>query len=248
VLNFLDIDWTKKKSARCIQIRCSNPRCGKLSLHFTFYPIRIDDNELSYPLYTEINGIKKYREPGNWSEYKDFDEENIDDFFFFHQPSSDIVLDENIPENIKEALSQADSSQRMNLTIGASAALRKAIFEILADLEIVKMKNIDKKQVRLNYEERFDLLKEKLKKDFPSVNLELVNDIRDVYKLTSEKVHETLPEDTQFRDFNSDEFKLLFSIVNALLYDIYTVPKERGDLKKNIENLKSNMSVQSKKN
>lgn len=228
VLGHEDFDWSNDSERRCIRIQCQEPHCKKVSLHMTEHNVSYYDHSrsLSLPTRTVID-----EETGTETE-EGWEEDKIDELFFYHQPNSTFVIDPRIPKKIREALDEANTSHKMQLSIGSSAALRKAIFELLAKFEIPKLKdseNPEEEPQKLSYHERLNLLKEELKTSHPNVDLALLEDIKKIYSLVSQPLHEKLPTETEWKNFTSSQFLFLLEVVHTLLIQVFIIPSENDD-------------------
>ena len=102
-------DWNKDKECYGYLVKCRS--CHNSSMHLSF---------------TEIELYRGYdNNRFNLGDVKD-----IDALFFHSVPSSRFVLDDRIPVNIRELMTEADGSLKMNFLTGAGACLRKAIWEL----------------------------------------------------------------------------------------------------------------------
>jgi len=155
----------------------------------------------------------------------------IDDAFFYHQPNSSFVIDGRIPEKIRIALDEASTCQKMNLQIGASASLRKAIFQLLAYFNIPKTikKEVGEKEevAGLSYLNRLDLLKDEILKKHTNVDESLLDGIKKIYSLVSNPLHERLQDEVELKDFTPEQFRFLAGIVHSLLIEIFVEKGER---------------------
>lgn len=240
VKDYFDFDWTKSETKRCILIQCQEPKCGCISLHMTEH-LSLKGSSDDIPCLYGLPPIQVRNPDTNevvnvaWEVAKD-----IDDLFFYHHPNSTFVVDERIPKNIRTALDEANTSHKMGLFIGASASLRKAIFELLAKFDIPKLKEQkqnSKDPNRFTYYERLDLLKKKIIDQFPSVDSTLFDDIKQVYSLVSQPLHERLPDEEEWKDFTSAQFLFLMEVVNTLLIQLFVVPDENKERKQKILSL-----------
>jgi transcription elongation factor Elf1 len=189
-----DFDWTDKKKCYVYFVRCNS--CQKISLHFTFKEIRVRD---------------QYGRYGN-----DFAKSaDIDGTLFFSQPSSFFVLDERIPHEIRELIFEAEKSRQANLLVGASACIRKAIYELL-----VREKTIVKndKTGHADYKESIKNLKTKSQGVAP----ELFDALGDIQEMASDNVHEG-----SWEAWDSPKLKFLIELTKATLHEMYVVPEER---------------------
>ena len=101
---------------------------------------------------------------------------DLDSAFFYSVPTSFFVIDTRIPKIIRELITEAEGSIKMNYLTGASACCRKAIYELTV---IEKAEGTD-------YEGRI----KSLKKKFPSVDSELFDILCHIKDMTSDKIHE----------------------------------------------------------
>lgn len=230
-----DFDWSKDTQVRCIRIRCEEPSCQKVSLHMTRYDVSSWGNaEMRLPKRTVVDKDTGTETEENWENDK------IDELFFYHQPNSTFVIDDRIPKKIREALDQANTSHKMSLSIGSSAALRKAIFELLANFEIPKIKvgtDPAEEPRKISYQDRLDLLKHKLKKTHPNVDLALLEDVKKIYSLSSQPLHERLLNENEWEDFTPAQFLFLLELIHTLLVQIFIIPSENEDRKGKLSEL-----------
>ena len=101
-------DWTTNKKCYGFIVECSF--CKRESMH------------LSY------EDLASYNSRGNRNiEYID----DIDSKIFYSVPTSFFVLDNRIPTILRELITEAEGCLKMNFLTGASACIRKAIYELL---------------------------------------------------------------------------------------------------------------------
>jgi hypothetical protein len=101
----------------------------------------------------------------------------------------------------------------MNFLTGASACMRKAIYELL----------VIEKCTAKNYNERIKELKSK-HKDTDTSLFDILGRIQD---MTSDKIHEQ-----SWDEWDSSKLKLIIETLKTVLYDIYVIPaikKERSN-------------------
>lgn len=187
LVGFDSFDWSKNKKCFIHLIKCSS--CKKKSLHLSYSQLNLHNS--SYNNY-------KLMQPG-----VDFDSE-----IFYSVPTSFFVLDERIPRNIRELITEAEGCVKMNFLTGASACTRKAIYEL----------TIKEKAEGENYEERIKFLKNK----FPQIDSELFDVLSHIKDLTSDKVHEQ-----SWDKWDNTHLKLFLETLKVILQEIYVVPDER---------------------
>ena len=191
-----DFDWAEKKKCFVYIVACNS--CGKESLHFSYEDIRERDQYGS--------SRSRFR-----------DKIDIDSKMFFSQPSSFFALDERIPREIRELIFEAEKSRQANLLVGASACLRKTIYELLVyEKAIVK----NQKTGRADYQASIKNLKTK----FSSVAPELFDALGDIQELASDNVHEG-----SWEAWDSSKLRFIIELAKATLHEIYVVPEERKE-------------------
>ncbi|MGH8527629.1 MAG: hypothetical protein ACREXY_26475, partial [Gammaproteobacteria bacterium] len=121
-------NWSETKPCYVYFVKCDS--CEKESMHLSF------DFLLTQ----------------NYSTSR-FKQGSIDDQIFFSAPSSFHVIDERIPAELRELLAEGEGCLKSNYLTGASACVRKVVYE-LARREGAEGDN---------YEDRIKSLKTKLK-------------------------------------------------------------------------------------
>jgi hypothetical protein len=141
------------------------------------------------------------------------DVKDIDSKLFYSVPTSFFVIDSRIPAIIRELITESEGCLKMNYLTGASACMRKAIYELLIK------ENAEGK----DYESRIKSLKSK----FPSINSELFDILSAIQDMTSDKIHEQ-----SWDKWNSPNLKLIIETLKNVLYEIYVSPEiKKGKLK-----------------
>jgi hypothetical protein len=204
-----DFDWSEDKVCAVHFVRCNS--CQKTSLHFTF---------------NEILKKDQYGRPaGGFS--KDVD---IDSSLFFSQPSSFFVLDNRIPREIRELIFEAEKARQANLLVGASACLRKAIYELLAyEKRIIN----NEKTGRADYQASIKSLKTKYSKIAP----EFFDALGDIQEMISDNIHEG-----SWDAWDSPKLRFIIELTKATLHEMYVVPEERKETLGLLSKMKSEFS------
>jgi len=201
IVDTFTFNWSENKMCHGYLVRCESEGCEKVSMHLSFKEIRES--------YVEYNQ-KRYR--NKFSKNLDIDSE-----LFFSQPTSYFVLDNRIPEKVRELIYEAENSRKSNYLVGASACLRKAIYELLVyEKSIVK----NEKTGRADYQASI----KKLKTKFPSVAPELFDTLGDMQEMASDNVHEG-----SWEAWDSSKLRFIIELAKATLHEIYVVPEERKD-------------------
>ena len=204
-------NWGEKKICHGYLIRCNSDGCEKTSMHLSFKELR--------------EGYVQY----NQQQYHDRFAENIDidKSLFFSQPTSYFVLDNRIPEKVRELVYEAENSRKSNFLVGASACLRKAIYELL-EYEKTIVKNT--KTGHADYQESIKSLKVK----FQNVAPELFDALGHIQELASNNVHEG-----SWDAWDSPKLTTLIELTKATLHEMYVVPEERKERLGVLSQLKS---------
>ena len=137
-------------------------------------------------------------------------------------PTSFFVIDNRIPKVIRELVTEAEGSLKMNFLTGASACTRKAIYELL----------VEQKAEGEHYEDRIKFLKTA----HPNVDTELFDVLGAIQNMTSDKVHEQ-----SWPKWDAKRLKLILETLKAVLHEIYVVPAEKADRAKKIRDLRTEM-------
>jgi hypothetical protein len=239
VIDTFDFNWSDGETRRCILVQCQEPNCENISLHMSKHNVTGYNGDLNLPWVKITNPETQKEESVAWEKVH-----SIDEAFFYHHPNSSFVIDDRIPNKIKNLLDEASTCHKMGLLTGASACLRKAIFEILAHFNIPKTKTDKEKIEHIDYFDRLDLLKTEILKKVPGVDTSLFSDIKKIYSLTSEPLHEKLPHEIEWKPLTGDQFKFLAGVLHDLLLQVFVEPSERearrttlGELAKKIKGL-----------
>lgn len=196
IQKYCDFNWTESKQCYAIFVKCSS--CYGISMHLSFEDIV----NFSGYYYNFIDGI-----------------EDIDLKIFYSVPTSFFVIDDRVPRVIRELITEAEGSLKMNFLTGASACMRKAIYELLI-MEQLKGEH---------YEDRIKQLKVK----HPNSDPELFDILSHIQEMTSDKIHEQ-----SWDKWDSQNLKLIIETLKAVLYDIYVSPKIKEDRSRLIKELR----------
>lgn len=200
VIDEFEFDWTNSKKCYATLVQCNS--CQNISMH------------LSYLLLT------KNVPNGRYSIKSFSDEVDIDESIFYSVPTSFFVIDNRIPKIIRDLITEADGCLKMNFLTGASACMRKAIYELLVLEETIVG----------HYEDRIKQLKEK----YPNTDPELFNILGSIQEMTSDKIHEQ-----SWDEWNSNKLLLIIETLKTILYEIYVDPKIREERLNSIKELQS---------
>lgn len=246
VVDHFDFNWSDVETRRCVLVQCQEPQCQNTSLHMSEHKVQGGYNgDLHLPWVKRMNPEKNKEEDVEWDKVYP-----IDEVFFYHHPNSSFVIDKRIPNKVRDLLDEASTCHKMGLLTGASACLRKAIFELLVHFNISKTKKTKNEETgeenveRVDYFDRLDLLKNEILKKVPGVDTSLFSDMKKIYSLTSEPLHEKLPYEMELGPLTGDQFKFLAGVLHDLLLQVFVEPSERearritlGELAKKVKGL-----------
>lgn len=194
-------DWNENKECCGIIIKCTS--CNNKSLHLSFSDIA----------------------PGG---YMSWDIKDFDSVIFYSVPTSFFVLDDRINVTIRELITEAEGCLKLNFLTGASACMRKAIYELL----------VLEKAEGDHYEDRIKSLKNK----YPSVDPVLFDILGHIQDMTSDKVHEQ-----SWDKWDSKTLYLLIETLKAVLHEMYVVPAVRAARTNEIKLLREIVSKKQQK-
>lgn len=213
------VDWSDNKKAWIYRVMCGG--CGKISLHLSHFKF----SEFRYQ-YGHTPHFQNKPEDQEGKEVDDYDPNNIDDYIFLHQPTSFFTINSLIPEKIRDLISEADGCRKMNFLIGASGALRKAVYELL------KHQKAEGKE----YQDKIKWLKTK----YPYIFSEYFDALANIQDMTSDNLHE---KDGSWKPWSRNDFDYFLETSKAILEEIYVKPEERKTMLSKITQLRSKSTI-----
>lgn len=207
ITTYHPFDWTEKKQCIVYFVKCSF--CENESMHLSY----------SFFLKTTVTTYGS-RQPVN--PYVFEKGADIDSKLFYSVPTSFFVLDDRIPAEIRELITEAEGCLKMNFLTGASACMRKAIYELL----------IFEKVEGQDYEARIKALKAK----YPSVDPNYFDIMSHIQDMTSDKVHEQ-----SWDKWESKYLKLIIETLKSVLHDVYVLPKVKAERSNIIQQLREGL-------
>jgi hypothetical protein len=209
VLDLVSFHWTAEKKCYAYIVRCSS--CNHVSMHLTY-------EHLGFDYVKNVGDTRLYR-----FEYKG----DLDERIFYSVPTSFFVMDERIPRILRELITEADGSLKMNFLTGASACARKAIYELL----------LHEKAVGESYEDRIKSLKAK----YTGIDPVLFDVLAAIQDMTSDKVHEQ-----SWVKWDSPQIRLILETLKSILDEIYVVPDQRAQRAKTVREMREAMQQEKK--
>jgi hypothetical protein len=200
-----DFDWNTEKKCYIYFVECSS--CGNHSMHLSYEEIATYHQSPNFNM-------------SHWKFNPDID---LDSVIFYSVPTSFFVMDNRIPKIIRELITEAEGCLKMNFMTGASACMRKAIYELLV------LEKVD----GVHYEDRIKALKEK----YPSSDPDYFDIMGHIQQMTSDKIHEQ-----SWDQWDSKNLQLIIETLRTILYDIYVTPKIKAERSNRIKELRNNIS------
>ena len=200
--NKTSFDWTNSKKCYVYFTMCSS--CENISMHLSFEDILDSDAWNRSDSYRFKNDI------------------DLDSKIFYSVPTTFFVLDERIPRVLRELISESEGCMKMNFLTGASACMRKAIYELLV------LENISAE----NYDDKIKGLKNKYSESDPS----LFDILGHIQQMTSDKIHEQ-----SWDKWDSKYLNLIIETLKTVLYDIYVVPQIKKERSNFIQQLRESI-------
>ncbi|MGM0588956.1 MAG: hypothetical protein ACQETE_11100 [Bacteroidota bacterium] len=197
-------DWNSNKTCYLYTVVCMS--CGNKSLHLSY-----QDIPLKYFKTYQTVKLNKFD--------IDIEEKELDEYFFYSVPTSLFSIDSRIPRVLRELFTEAEGCLKSNYLTGASACVRKLIYE-LAQLEDAEGEN---------YDERIKSLKE-IKSEVEPTYFDTLLTIQQV---TSDKVHENA-----YDGWKPKHLKLILSTITEILQEIYVLPEVKKEKRNTILELK----------
>lgn len=207
-----NFNWSNERLVYGYLVKCGGDTCLQTSLHFSDYNIEIYNNRYS--------SIEIHDETISLSN------KELNELFFYHQPTTFFTLDNRINKKIRILISEAEGCAKMNYFVGASGCLRKTIYELL---EIEDVPRVDDKGGQIDYGDRVKLLKNK----YTVVPPEYFDALSNIQGMTSEQLHEG-----DWKPWNQYEFRFLVETTKEVLTEIYVRPKEKSSVLQKILGLR----------
>ena len=205
-------DWSYEKKCYIYIVRCTS--CLKESMHLSNHCMIDELNEKPLSSRTRFD--------------LEWGRKDIDSLIFYSVPTSFFTIDNRIPHIIRELITEAEGCQKMNHLTGASACMRKAIYELL----------VFEGMTTGSYEDKIKSLKGK----YTSIDEELFDILSHIQQMTSEKIHEQ-----SWDKWESSHITLILETTKEILHEMYVVPAERKQRRDEILQLRQRTVGKSQK-
>ncbi len=210
-----EIDWSDDRKAWIYRVVCGG--CGKISLHLSNYKF----SEVRYQYGGHAPYFQNKPEDQDENVIDKYASTDLDDYIFYHQPTSFFTINPLIPKLIRDLVAEADGCRKMDFLVGASGALRKAIYELLKN----------QKAEGKEYEAKIKWLKNK----YPHVFSEYFDALANIQDMTSDNLHE---KEGSWQPWGRKDFDYFLETVKAVLDELYVKPEERKSMLSKLTKLK----------
>ena len=194
--------WSTEKFCWAIFIDCKS--CHNASMHLS--------HDVGSLMHTSI--------PGGHTYVSMKEGVDIDSLIFYSVPTSFFTLDERIDRVVRELVSEAEGCLKMNYLTGASACIRKAIYELL----------LKKKAVGDTYEDKIKSLKDR----HPDSDPAYFDTLADIQGMTSDKIHEQ-----SWPKWDSSNLKVIIETLKSVLHDIDVLPQIKRERSKTMQQMRA---------
>lgn len=205
VVGAVNFDEKINNKIQALFIECY--QCEKVSMHLSKKNlVFLSDNNFralsSHSYYTNPAG----RYEGQIDIFSDVGD--IDDKIIMHIPTSFFTIDERIPAKFRNLINEAEKCISNNCVTGASACIRKVIYEFILDRSLNGN----------SYEEKI----KSLKTEYPSLDISWVTMLCHIQGITSDQVHED-----SYNNFKIGDAKGYLEILKEIFNEIYVLPEDR---------------------
>jgi hypothetical protein len=201
-----NFNWDREKVCYVYLVKCSS--CNYVSMHLSFEDITTYSGGLIFKA----------------------DIKDIDSKLLYSRPTSFFTMNDDIPREIRDLISEAEEALQFNLLTGASASLRKAIYTLVKREETIITNGTTG---WTNYTSSIKGLKTK----FDFVSEDLIDTLAEVQGLASNPVHEDAWE-----TWDSKNLRFLIELTKSILNEMYVIPKLKERRKASLSALKQRLN------
>ena len=229
ILGIVRFDETKEKELNAAFVECS--KCHKISMHLSKIShiksglkfLLLNPNEKEYSTYSsgalcrtedKISFLKVGYFKEHYWYYTNFTDSNgnkvdieIDQSLILNIPTSFFTIDNRIPKQFRELINEAEKCISNNCLTGASACIRKTIYEFINK---EKLEGSD-------YTAKIKSLKGK----YNTLDDTYVDILSAIQGITSDQVHEQA-----YTNFDIQHTKIYIEVLKEVFNQIYVIPDE----------------------
>lgn len=151
-----------------------------------------------------------------------------DEHIILSIPTSFFTIDERIPRRLRELVEEAEKCVQNNCLVGASACVRKTIYEFL----------IEEKAAGGSYEEKIKSLKGK----YRTLEDDYIDILFSIQGIMCDQVHEASIHES----FDIPEAKAYIEVLKEIFRQVYVLPQEASEQKTKIAALAGKIKGQRK--
>lgn len=240
VLGIVKFNEKATKEMYAVFVECSY--CHNVSMHL----IKNDEFDSSFKMNhyescnfyilnsncSELTTYTKYQYNANYfgliNTYKNSNSQDLpicnDENIILHIPTSFFTTDNRIPKKLRELINEAEKCIQNNCMTGASACIRKTIYEFL----------LDQNAQGQSYNDKIKSLKNRYK----TLDNAYIDMISGIQGIMCDQVHEK----SVYESFKSNEAKVYIEILKEIFNSVYVIPQETNDRKQEINKLYSQIS------
>lgn len=152
-----------------------------------------------------------------------------DEHIILSIPTSSFTIDERIPKTLRELIGEAERCIQNGCLVGASACIRKAIYEFLIK-EKASGDSVDEKI-------------KSLKSQYKTLDDDYIDMLCGIKGIMCDQVHEA----SIHKSFSGDEGKAYIEILKEIFKQVYILPKEASEKKLIIDKLAGKIKSQRNK-
>lgn len=226
VLGIAQFDEKNDKKLHAVFVECSH--CHKVSMHLMKninLPMNnfeiLNDNCCEHKTYCKQT-YNSYIKNKLSFYYDNEDVKNttcVDENIILSIPTSFFTIDDRIPKKLRELINEAEKCVQNNCITGASACIRKTIYEFLL---------IANAQGN-SYEEKI----KSLKNIYKTVENEYMDILSKIQGIMCDQVH----ENTIYNNFKTNEAKAYIELLKEIFNQVYVIPDELKKKKSKIDEL-----------
>lgn len=205
---FEKIDETDAKALYAMFVTCCV--CGKRSMHL-LKNMPLDNTSC---IVKGTDYYNAYVFAGNERDLDATEIDKISDNIIMSIPTPTFLIDAAIPNKLRDLLIEAQKCVKENAMTGASACIRKAIYEFL----------IMEKATGSNYDDKI----KSIKNNWPQIT-DYLDILKGIKGITSDQVHEE-----SFTKFKSEEARMYIAILEEIFCEVYVIPLARNAKKQKI--------------
>lgn len=231
VLGIAQFDEKNDRKLHAVFVECSH--CHKISMHLLKCPLVMEEN--FWIIASWMNEFATYCVGKNervsdvikyfsvWDEILGYPQDKpicYDEDIIMSIPTSFFTIDERIPRKLRDLINEAEKCIQNNCLTGASACIRKAIYEFL----------LIEKAVGNSYEEKMKSLKGNKYKFVDDDHIDILVGLQGIM---CDQVHEMSIHDK----FKSEEAKVYIELLKEIFNQVYVLPAELKSKKSHISTM-----------